>query len=506
VPTEPFNAAAWLVDRHADGGRADETAYISAGRSITYGQLQAGTWRAAHELAHLGLHDGDRVVTLLCDEPAFPAVFLGAVRAGIIPIPVSTMLTPGEVAAIVKDSGAAAIVVSERFASRVEQIAPAGTTSVVIGQTPGWFDLFEPGASPVPTAPTGATDPAFWLYTSGTTGLPKGAIHRHRDIRVVAETYARSVLGIGPDDLCYSVSKLFFAFGLGNALIFPLSVGAAALIDPEPPTPTRAAELARTYRPTLFFATPGFCAAMVDGGLPDDTLASVRFTVTAGEALPAEVMRRFTHRFGTEMLDGIGSTEALHIFCSNHPGDVRPGSSGRPVEGYDLRLLDDHGVEITEPDTPGYLWVRGDSVAAGYWQRPDVSAANFVDGWLRTGDVYLRSADDYYTFFGRNSDMIKAGGIWVSPAEVESVLIEHDDISEAAVVAGHDADGLEMVVAFVVPRAGRVVDERSLERHCRDRMASFKRPRRLITLAELPKTATGKVRRYALRDQLAAEA
>ncbi len=322
----------------------------------------------------------------------------------------------------------------------------------------------------------------------------------------MCDTYARSVLGVQPDDVCYSVPKLFFAFGLGNALFFPLSVGASAVIDPDPPTPARTAELLARHRPTLFFAPPGFCAAMVDAGLPETSLSSVRATVTAGETLPAEVHRRFTERFGTEMLDGLGTTEALHIFCSNHPGDVRPGWTGRTVAGYELRLLDDAGAEITAADTPGALWVRGDSVAAGYWRRPDLTAETFVDGWLRTGDVYQRSADGYYRFVGRNSDMIKAGGIWVSPAEVEAVLLEHEDVLEAAVVGGRNAAGLEATVAFVVPRRGRTVDPASLDSHCRARMAAFKRPRQIHIVDALPRTATGKIQRFALRARLGAGA
>jgi acyl-coenzyme A synthetase/AMP-(fatty) acid ligase len=272
-------------------------------------------------------------------------------------------------------------------------------------------------------AVTDATSVGFWLYTSGTTGRSKGAIHRHGDLKATCDTYASSVLAISPEDVCYSIAKLFFAYGLGNALTFPLSVGASAVLDPDPPTPTRAAVILDSMRPTLFFATPGFCAAMVDAAVSTDTLSSVRATVTAGEALPAEVHRRFTGRFGTEMLDGIGSTEALHIFCSNHPGAVRPGTTGQPVAGYELKILDDEGRPVTEPDVPGALWVRGHSLAAGYWERPESTAATFVDGWLCTGDVYRRSEDGYYSFVGRNSDMIKAGGIWVSPAEVENVLL-----------------------------------------------------------------------------------
>ena len=512
---ETFNAAEWLVDRHVGAGRGDRIAYYCQDRSMTYQAVQDATWAAANGLSRIGILPGERVVMVVADEEAFPALFLGALRKGMVPVPLSTMLRADEVAALAADSAATAIVLSERYAGHLAEVAAAAPqiqTAIVAGSTTvvplglrtpvhAWSSFTD--TAPVPPAATTTETPAFWLYTSGTTGRPKGAIHRHGDVPVVCETYARTVLGITPEDVCYSVAKLFFAFGLGNALFFPLSTGAAAVLDPEPPTAGRVAELMGRHRPTLFFAPPGFCAGMVDAGLDHDALKSVRYTVTAGEALPGEVMRRFVDRFGTEMLDGIGSTEALHIFCSNHPGDVRAGTSGRPVEGYALELHDDAGEVISAPDTPGYLWVRGDSVAAGYWQRPDVTAATFVDGWLRTGDVYTRSAEGYWRFVGRNSDMIKAGGIWVSPAEVESVLLEHEAVLEAAVVGGRDADALEMVVAFVVPRSGATIDLASLAVHCRQRMAAFKRPRQIKVVPGLPRTATGKIQRFAFRDQVA---
>ncbi len=514
---DPFNAAVWLVDRHVAAGRGERVAFLCEDRSLTYRALQEATWAAANGLKSVGIEAGDRVVMLVADEEAFPAAFLGGLRVGAIPIPVSTMLRPPEVAALAADSEAKAIVVSERYAGFLPEVAAAAPSlraAIVIGSATttvspyvelyAWAD-FADATEPAPPS-TAADTAGFWLYTSGTTGLPKGAIHRHGDIKFVAETYGRSVLGIGPDDSCYSVAKLFFAFGLGNSLIFPLSVGGRAVIDPNPPNPARAGELLSLHRPTLFFAPPGFCAAMVDAGLPAYVLSSVRCTVTAGESLPPEVMRRFTDRFGTEMLDGIGSTEALHIFCSNHPGQVRAGTSGRPVSGYSLQLRAEDGAVIEEPDQPGALWVRGASVAAGYWRRPDVTAATFVNGWLRTGDFYSRSADGYWRFVGRNSDMIKAGGIWVSPAEVESVLIEPDDVLEAAVVGGRDSGGLEVVVAFVVPRAGRTIDVAAVASHCRARMAGFKRPRQIIVVDGLPKTATGKIQRFALREQVGAGA
>jgi benzoate-CoA ligase family protein len=353
-------------------------------------------------------------------------------------------------------------------------------------------------------ARTGPDSPAFWLYSSGTTGSPKGVMHRHASLQATAETYARSILEIGPDDRCLSVAKLFFAYGLGNSLTFPLSVGASAVLNPRRPTPADIVELARDERPTLFFATPGFVAALLDAQPPEDAFASVRCTVTAGEALPADLQRRFQGRFGHAVLDGIGTTEALHIFVSNTKGAERPGTSGTPVPGYDARLVDDAGQAVAAPDTPGYLQVRGPSLATGYWCRDAATRAAFQGEWLSTGDVYRRSVDGYWTFLGRNNDMIKAGGIWVSPSEVESVLVEHPDVLEAAVVGGRDADGLEVVVAFLVPRTGHRIDAADIEAHCRGRMAAFKRPRHIEVVEELPKTPTGKIKRFALRERLEA--
>jgi benzoate-CoA ligase family protein len=342
---------------------------------------------------------------------------------------------------------------------------------------------------------------ALWLYTSGTTGKPKGAMHRHANIRHVVETYGRQVLGIRPDDRCYSVAKLFFAYGIGNSLFFPLSAGATSILDPGPPTPASVAERLAEYRPTLFFAVPTFYAAILNAGVPVEAFASVRLAVSAGEPLPAELCRRFTERYGVEIIDGIGSTECLHIFLSNRPGEVRPGTTGTAVPGYELRIVDADGNEVA-PGTPGSLLVKGESIATGYWCRTDTTRKVFQGEWLRTGDTYVRDADGYYTCLGRTGDMLKAGGIWVSPAEVESVLVEHPDVLEAAVVGGRDADGLEVTVAFLVPRSGHDVDPAGIDAHCRDRMAAFKRPRRIEVVDQLPKTATGKVRRFALRERL----
>ncbi|MCL2394228.1 MAG: AMP-binding protein, partial [Acidimicrobiaceae bacterium] len=334
---EPFNAAQWLVDRHVAAGDGGRVAFHYLDQTISYAELQRQTFRAARLLAELGVGRGERVLMVVRDEPEFPAFFLGALRVGAVPVPVSTMLRPGDVAALAADSQAAAAVVSEPFIDYLPRITTdgrVGVSAIVLGagshppvtgiETTAWVSWTDD--RPVATAATAADSTGFWLYTSGTTGRPKGAVHRHGDIRAVAATYGRSILGIGRDDICYSVAKLFFAFGLGNTLFFPLAVGASAVLDPESPTPGRVASLAAGDRPTLFFAPPGFCAALADSDVPAESFASVRATVTAGETLPAEVYRRFRARFGSEMLDGIGSTEALHIFCSNHLGDVQPGS------------------------------------------------------------------------------------------------------------------------------------------------------------------------------------
>ena len=506
-----YNAAEWMLDRHIAAGRAESVAVRCQGASTTYGDVLADAWRVQGLLDSLGVAAGARVLLVLNDEPAFAAWFLGCMRAGVIAVPLSTMSTPLDLATIAADAEPEVVVVSAEYADRMDAMAAAAASlrgAVVVGVADGhssipavaWSDV--PSAGEVAVASTTRDDAAFWLYSSGTTGLPKGVIHRHGSPQATFETYASDVLQIGPDDRCLSVAKLFFAYGLGNSLTFPFGAGATSVLEPRRPTPAIVLDNVRAEQPTLFFASPGFVAALLDTDAPDDTFASVRATVTAGEALPADLQRRFSQRFGHPVLDGIGTTEALHIFLSNTLDSQSPGSSGRVVPGYAARLCDDDGADVDLPDTPGYLHVQGPSIASGYWNRPEATAAAFHDGWLRTGDVYTRSADDHWTFLGRNTDMIKAGGIWVSPAEVEAVLVAHADILEAAVVGARNADGLEETVAFVVARSGHVIDPDAVDAHCRQAMASFKRPRRLLIVDQLPKTATGKIQRFALRAQL----
>ena len=511
---EQHNSAEWLVDRHVAESRGDRVAVRCDGVDTTYAELQAQLFRAQHALVDLGVEPGDRVALVLDDSLTFPAWYLGAQRSGVVPVPLSTMLTGSELGGIVADSGAVAVVVSGTGSGSVEQItssAPAVTNVVVDGDTSGvvarsgvtvsgWSAFTD--VSDMPVAATTVDTPAFWLYSSGTTGTPKGVMHVHGSPRATAETYAAEVLQTTEDDRFLSVAKLFFAFGLGNSLTFPFAVGATSILHPARPTPAAFVDLVERERPTLFFSSPGFCAALLDTGPSPEAFASIRATVTAGESLPADIQRRFSTLSGAPVLDGIGSTELLHIFISNTLRSQWPGSSGVPVPGYVAELRDDADDVVSDPDTPGYLHVRGPSASVGYHGRADATAAAFRNGWVRTGDVYVRSADGVFTFLGRNSDMIKAGGIWVSPAEVESTLIEHPDVLEVAVVGARNDDGLEEVVAFVVPAAGSRPDTTELEQHCRDRMASFKRPRRILVVDELPKTATGKIRRFALRDAL----
>ncbi len=509
------NAAEWLVDRHVAEGRGARIAIKSDGVATTYGELQTELFRQQNALVELGVVPGERVAMVVNDDLSFMAIFLGALRSGVVPVPLSTMLSGAELGPIIADSGAVALYISDTYVAAIDeavQAAPALRNVIVSGDAQGvavgreGVQLAEWSAfanrDPQPVAETTVDSPAFWLYSSGTTGVPKGVMHVHGSMRSTVETYADQVLQITEDDRFLSIAKLFFAYGLGNSLTFPLAVGGTAILYAQAPTPAAFAELIQTEKPTLFFASPGFAAAMLDSDPAPEVFASVRACVTAGESLPANVCERFTDLIDAPVLDGIGSTELLHIFISNTMTSQTPGASGRPVPGYVAELRDDAGAVVADADTPGFLYVQGPSAAVGYHERPEDSAVAFVDGWVKTGDVYTCSADGEWTFLGRNNDMIKAGGIWVSPAEVESTLIEHTDVLEVAVVGARNETGLEEVVAFVVPAAGTTPQPEQLEAHCRERMASFKRPRQILVVDSLPKTATGKIKRFALRETL----
>jgi benzoate-CoA ligase family protein len=508
-----FNAGIYLVDRHVESGDGDRTAVTGPAGTLTYAELLERVRRMASGLRELGVRPEERVLVHMPDSPDMLALILGAMRIGAVPVPVSTMMTAKDLGMVLRDSRARVLAAGAEFAATAQDAAataPDLAAFVLTGDTPPRAPSWAQGhllskvaggdghGDPYDTSPDST---ALWLYTSGTTGLPKAAIHRHASIRSVCETYGARVLGIRPDDRCLSVPKLFFAYGIGNSCFFPLSVGASAVLEPARPTPALIARRVAEERPTLFFGVPTFYAALLAADLPADTFASVRRAVSAGEPLPAPIFRRFAERFGVEILDGIGATEALHIFVSNRPGEVRPGSTGVPVPGYDVKIVDDEGAEVAA-GTPGHLMVRGDSIATGYWCRTEVTRRVFQGEWLRTGDTYVAGEDGSLRFLGRSDDMIKAGGIWVSPSEVEARLLEHPGVAQAVVVAVPDDDGLDKPVAGIVRAEGSRVTEEEIIAFCRAELAAFKRPRAVFFLDGLPTTATGKIQRYVLRDSL----
>jgi benzoate-CoA ligase family protein len=516
MTVESFNASVYLVDRQVEAGRGDHPAIAGPGGSLTYSELAARVADAAAGFRALGVRPEERVMLVAADRPETAVAFCGLLRMGAIAVPVSTMYNGVELAELLRDCRAGVVVATPECAAVAREAAAAAPQARVVvltgepGGEPGsvtevaWDDVLARGAQSGASAPYGAwfDSPGFWLYTSGTTGKPKAAMHRHGSIVRVCETYAHQVLRITPEDRCYSVAKLFFAYGLGNSLLFPFSVGATTVLDPARATPGGAVERLTADRPTLFYAGPAFFAALLHTGAPAGAFTSVRMSASAGEALPAEIHRRFTQRYGVDILDGLGSTEALHIFISNRPGEVRPGTSGTVVPGYEARLVSDTGGPVPDGE-PGHLLVRGDSVATGYWCRTSATRQVFQGEWLRTGDTYSRSADGFYTCLGRSNDMIKAGGIWVSPMEVEGRLIQHPSVAECAVVGHRNADGLEQVIACVVAAPGAGVDSGELIAFCREGLASFKRPREVLALDALPKTATGKIQRVVVREIVA---
>src|SRR5580693_5452677 len=518
-----FNACEYLLDRRLAAGDGPRAALTGVAGELSYADLHDQVCRTAAGLRGLGLQPEQRLLMLMADSPQFVTMYLAAMRMGAIPVPVSTMLLADGVADLLADSRARFLAVTPEFAATAA--AAAASAPELAGILAGGPVLDNPVVdnavpdSPVPVHAisalaagpadetvyrTTADSPAFWLYTSGTTGRAKAAMHRHGAIPVVCETYGSQVLGITPLDRCLSAAKAFFAYGLGNSVLFPLSVGATCVLLPSPSRPDLIAETAVSYGATLFFGGPTFFANMLRAGLPPTALGGVRLAASAGEALPASLYARWTTRFGIDIIDGIGMTEMLHIFLSNAPGAVRPGTTGVAVPGYDLKLVDEEtGRQIPDPGVPGTLFVRGASTATGYWARYDASRLVFQGEWLRTGDTYVRDADGYYECLGRTGDMIKASGIWVSPMEVETRLLSHPAVAQAVVVAAPDPDGLEKPVAYVLLAAGAAVTEAELIEYCREGLPSFKRPRAVVFTDGFPTTATGKIRRVDLRSMAA---
>jgi benzoate-CoA ligase len=509
MPGQSYNAAADLIERNLAPGRGGKTAFIDDDGRCSYAELALRAGRFANLLRHQGVEREQRILLCLHDGIDFPTAFLGAIAAGIVPVAVNTQLGADEFAFMLADSRARAVVVSApvlpAMTAAVATLPEPKPEIIVSGGRPGERSLAARLADLPAAAETAATHPdeaCFWLYSSGSTGRPKGTVHVHRSLVATAESYAIPVLGIGEEDVVFSAAKLFFAYGLGNALTFPLAVGATSILTAERPSPAVVGRVLREHRPTIFYGVPTLYNALLAGAeLPRREELSLRRCVSAGEPLPQEIGRRWSERTGVDILDGIGSTEMLHIFLSNRPDEVRYGTTGRPVPGYDLEIVDEAGKRVP-PGEIGDLLVAGPTSAAGYWHNRERSRATFRGAWTWTGDKYYEDADGYFVYCGRSDDMLKVNGMWVSPAEVEAALFAHPAVLEAAVVGAPDADGLVKPKAFVVAKTG-FADEgelsNTLDAHAKSLLAPFKCPRSFAFLDELPKTATGKIQRFKLR-------
>ena len=520
APGAKFNIAQHLLV--ANSGRAAKAAFIDEQGVLSFGQLDERVRRAAAALRAQGLKREERVLLLMHDCNDWPVAFLGALYAGLVPVAVNTLLTADDYAYMLEHSRAQAALVSgallpaltaamTRADHEVQRIvvsrpvAPLHPAEVEFEQ---FLAAHSPAAKP---AATGPDDPGFWLYSSGSTGRPKGAVHSHANPYWTAELYGKAVLGLTEHDICFSAAKLFFAYGLGNALTFPLAVGATTLLMAERPTPDAVFKRWRGavggVKPTVFYGAPtGFAGMLAAPGLPAADELALRLASSAGEALPADLGERFKAHFGVDIIDGIGSTEMLHIFLSNLPDRVRYGSTGWPVPGYELELRAEDGGPVADGE-PGDLYIQGPSAAMMYWGNRAKTRETFQGGWTKSGDKYVRNADDgSYTYSGRSDDMLKVSGIYVSPFEVEATLAQHPAVLEAAVIGVVDAQGLTKTKAFVVRTAGATVDEDELKAFVKQRLAPYKYPRQIVFVDDLPKTATGKIQRFKLREQEAGAA
>jgi benzoate-CoA ligase len=505
---QQYNAAVDLIERNLEA-RPEKIAYIDERGSYSFADLADRVNRCADALTNLGLPAECRVMVCLLDTIDFPAVFIGAIKAGLVPIAVNTLLTADDFNFMLHDSRAQALVVSAALLPTFKPILgaqPFLKRIVVSGENSAGYQQLEKlmaqASSEFSAAPTRPDDPCFWLYSSGSTGTPKGVVHVHSSMIKTAELYAQPILGIQESDLVFSAAKLFFAYGLGNGLSFPLSVGATTILLAERPTPQSVCRVLKEYRPTIFYGVPTlYSALLASGQLPKREESRLRRCTSAGEALPPEVGRRWSEHFGVDILDGLGSTEMLHIFLSNRPNDNRYGTSGKPVPGYQIRLVDDDGKPVPKGEI-GELQVCGSTSAAYYWNNRDKSRNTFLGPWTRSGDKYTESDDGYFTYSGRADDMLKVSGIWVSPFEVESALTSHAAVLEAAVVGQADENGLIKPKAFVVLRTDVPQSQElkaALQQHVKSHLAPYKYPRWIEFVDELPKTATGKIQRFKLR-------
>ncbi len=522
-PPARFNFAQHLLERNA--ARADKCAFIDDFGALSYGALAQRVRRMAAGLRSLGLRREERVLLLMHDSNDWPVAFLGAIYAGLVPVAVNTLLTADDYAYMLENSRAQAALVSgallpvlaaamARADHEVTQVIVSRPQAPLHGASadpaPAQpaevdFDAFIEAAAPAAkAAATGADEPAFWLYSSGSTGRPKGTVHSHANPYWTAELYGKGVLQLREDDVCFSAAKLFFAYGLGNALSFPMSVGATTLLMAERPTPEATFKRWRgevgNARPTVFYGAPtGFAGMLAHRQLPARDAVALRLVSSAGEALPADLGQRFKAHFGVDILDGIGSTEMLHIYLSNRADKLRYGTTGWPVAGYRVELRGDDGAAVPDGE-PGDMFIHGPSAALMYWGNRAKTRDTFQGGWTKSGDKYIRNGDGSYTYGGRSDDMLKVSGIYVSPFEVEATLVQHPAVLEAAVIGKEDDEGLIKTKAFVVLKAGATADEAELKAFVKERLAPYKYPRFIEFVPDLPKTATGKIQRFKLRE------
>ena len=509
-----LNAAALLVDRHLAEGRGAKPALLAGRRALSYAELSEDVDRTGEALRRLGVRIEERVVILLPDSPEWVFTFFGTIKLGAVAVPLNTMLKPADYAYLLNDCRARVVIADAAMWGRLAELRPRLRYlehAVVVGaEMPGCLAferLLAESSGRLEPADTSKDDAAFWLYSSGTTGMPKGTIHLHHDMVYAAEMYARATIGLEADDVSFSVAKLFFAYGLGNGLYFPLYTGGTTVLLADRPTPEAVFGTIAEHRPTVFYSVPTSYAALLHHAEKHriDSLGRVRMCVSAGEPLPKHLYDKWLERFGVEILDGIGSTEILHIFISNRPGRARPGSTGQLVPGYEARICDEQGRDLP-PRSVGTLWIRGDSIAAGYWNKHEATKETFHGDWINTHDKFLVDEDGYFWYAGRTDDMIKVSGQAVWPSEVEALLQRHPAVLESGVVGTADPDGLIKPVAYVVLKDGAVPTPqlaRELQEFVKANTAPHKYPRAVLFVEELPKTATGKIQRFKLRQQAA---
>ena len=498
-----FNVAVPFIDRHLAEGRGDRAALRTAGADVTYGELARNVARCGNALKLLGIRRGERLMMVARDTPEFFYAFWGAIKAGIVPVAANTLLKAEDYRYLIEDSGCAAVLYSTPLGPEVVAAADSASPRPVhVLSTDALLAMMQSAPDHLAPAATRADEDCFWLYSSGSTGKPKGVVHVHRDMVVTSVLYGIGILGIEPQDIVFCVSKLFFSYGFGGGMTFPLWAGATVVLCEDRPSAEMGFQMIEKYRPTVYFAVPTLYGQQLHAleASPRD-LSSIRICASAGEALPAPILHRWREKTGISILDGIGSTEVLHIFISNRRSDIKPGTSGRPVPGYEVKIVDEAGNTLGLGQI-GTLMVKGQSNARCYWNNPEKTAATMRGEWLNTGDMYCVDEEGYYVNAGRGDDMLKVGGMWCSPLEIEVKLLEHPKVREAAVVGRADDDGLIKPAAYIVPRNPADACEATVEQlrqFCKSQLAGYKYPRWFTFLDELPKTVTGKIQRFKLR-------